>query len=75
MILKDTLFESGATNFSYNNSKLYLRNLSLAHESGTLSGSYLQNELKEFQFDAELKMDPRTFTPFMDKVPDFVSKL
>ena len=75
MILKDTLFESGATNFSYNNSKLYLRNLSLAHESGTLSGSYLQNEFKEFQFDAELKMDPMTFTPFMDKVPDFVNKL
>jgi len=75
MVLKDTLFESGATNFSYNDSKLYLRNLSLEHESGTLSGSYLQNELKEFQFDSELKMDPRTFTPFMDKVPDFVNKL
>ena len=75
IIFKDTLFEKGKTNFSYNNSKFYFRNLSLKHESGTISGNYLQDRKNEFRFDTVLKMDPEVLTSLAGKSPEFLKKL
>lgn len=75
IIFKDTLFEKGKTNFSYNNSKFYFRNLSLEHESGTISGNYLQDRKNEFRFDTVLKMDPEVLTSLAGKSPEFLKKL
>ena len=75
LIFRDTLFERGVTSFSFNDSNFYLRNLLFEHESGTISGNYLKNESNNFQFDSEIKMDPKVFIPLMNKAPDFLTKL
>ena len=75
LIFRDILFEKGITSFSFSDSNFYLRNLLLEHESGTISGNYLKDKSNEFRFDSEIKMDPKVFIPFMDKVPEFLTKL
>ena len=72
IIFKDTLFEKGKTNFPYNNSKFYFRNLSLEHESGTISSNYLQDRKNEFRFDTVLEMDPEVLTSLVGKSPEFL---
>ncbi len=70
-------FQGARVNFSIDPERWYVRNLFLKHISGTLSGNALNQTAGEVHYDAVIKMDPVTFSPFLSgkKTQDLLKKL
>ena len=60
-------FQSARADFSVDPERWYVRDLLLKHISGTLSGNVLYETSGKVNYDATIKMDPATFTPFVSE--------
>ena len=60
-------FQRARADFSIGPERWYVRDLLLEHMSGTLSGNVLYETSGKVNYDATIKMDPATFTPFVSE--------
>ena len=72
------VFDSFEFDFSASANRFYIRNARLAHKSGIAQANvmfYTNGGERAFRYQSQIKMDPRTFTPFVvdEKARDFLN--
>ena len=61
------VFDGLSASFGVSPDGYYIRDALLRHKSGTLSLQAMSREVEGFRYRAVLKMDPRTFLPFVQE--------
>lgn len=73
---RGAVFDGLKANIGVSPEGVYIRDLLLKHESGTLAAQALSHEKEGFHYRAVLRMDPNTFLPFakMKQTRELISR-